>query len=110
MRSRSYPWSFITFEPLDPRRHLSAGGADVTFTVNAAQDVHPISRYIYGTNGTVAGYANPTFVRSGGNRMTGHNWELNTSNAGADWYHHSDYYLTGGQSNLPPGAAVRPMI
>jgi hypothetical protein len=93
-------------EPLDPRRHL----ADVTFSIDAAADLHPISRYIYGTNGTIAGYANPTFVRSGGNRMTGHNWELNTSNAGADWYHHSDFYLTNGQSNLPPGAAVRPMI
>ena len=106
MKCRGTAPSFTLFEPLDPRRHL----ADVTFTIDAAADVHAISRYIYGTNGTVAGYANPTFVRSGGNRMTGHNWELNTSNAGADWYHHSDFYLTNGQSNLPPGAVVRPMI
>jgi hypothetical protein len=42
--------------------------------------------------------------------MTGYNWETNASNAGSDWYHHSDYFLTGGQSNLPPGAAVSGMI
>lgn len=42
--------------------------------------------------------------------MTGHNWETNASNAGADWFHHSDYLLTGGQANRPPGSAVSEMI
>ena len=93
-------------EQLEPRRHL----ADVQFDIDALANVHSISRYIYGVNQAIAGYANPTFVRSGGNRMTGHNWETNQSNAGADYYHYSDYYLTNGVPNLPPGEVVRGMI
>ena len=95
----------VQFELLELRRHF----ATVNFSIDAAADVHAISRYIYGTNQNLAGY-NPTFMRSGGNRMTGHNWETNQSNAGADYYHHSDYYLTNGNASLPSGAAFLPMI
>ena len=85
-----------------------ANAADVNFSVNSTLGVHPISPYVYGANSSLI--ANRTFDRSGGNRMTGYNWETNASNAGADWYHHSDYHLTGGQANQPPGAAVSGMI
>jgi hypothetical protein len=85
-----------------------ANAADVNFSVNSTLGVHPISPYVYGANSSLI--ANRTFDRSGGNRMTGYNWETNASNAGADWYHHNDYHLTGGQANQPPGAAVSGMI
>ena len=85
-----------------------AHAADVNFSVNSTAGVHPISPYVYGSNSS--SITNRTFDRSGGNRMTGYNWETNASNAGADWYHHSDYLLTNGQANQPPGAAVSGMI
>jgi hypothetical protein len=84
------------------------GPAAIRFTINSSQAVKPISPYIYGSNSS--SITNRTFDRSGGNRLTGYNWETNASNAGADWYHHSDYHLTGGQANQPPGAAVNGMI
>ena len=41
--------------------------------------------------------------------MTGYNWENNASNAGSDWYHHSDFGMASGP-NDPPGTAFRGMI
>lgn len=82
--------------------------AQVTMTINSSQQRKAISPYIYGSNSDLI--TNRTFDRSGGNRLTGYNWETNASNAGSDWFHSSDYYLTGGVANLPPGEAVRPMI
>jgi hypothetical protein len=84
------------------------GPADVQFTINAGQNIKAISPWIYGSNST--NIANRTLDRSGGNRMTGYNWENNASNAGADWYHHSDYGLVNNNPNAPPGSAVRSMI
>ena len=85
------------------------GPADLRFVVDASQDGRRISPFIYGMNSYAGGsFANPVRMdRLGGNRWTGYNWETNASNAGADWYHHSDYYLTGGQANRPPGGAIR---
>jgi hypothetical protein len=94
--------SRATITPDDP------GPAAIRFTLHSGQEVKPISPYIYGSNSSQIAFR--TFDRSGGNRMTGYNWETNASNAGADWYHHSDYFLTDGQANLPPGAAVSDMI
>ena len=84
------------------------GPAAIRFTINSGQEVKAISPYIYGSNSSQI--TNRTFDRSGGNRLTGYNWETNASNAGADWYHHSDYHLTNGQANRPPGSAVSGMI
>lgn len=84
------------------------GPAAIQFSIDSAQDVKSISPYIYGSNSSAI--ANRTLDRAGGNRWTGYNWETNASNAGADYYHHSDYFLTGGQAGLPPGAAVSGMI
>ena len=84
------------------------GPAAVRFTINSGENIRSISPYIYGSNSSEI--TNRTFDRSGGNRMTGYNWENNASNAGADWYHHSDYGLANGQANAPPGSAVRGMI
>jgi hypothetical protein len=79
------------------------GGA-IQFSINSGQNVKPISRWIYGTN--FASVPNATLNRIGGNRLTGYNWENNASNAGADWYHHSDYGMATGP-NDPPGYPFR---
>lgn len=58
----------------------------------------PISPLIYGVNNfsdaTVYNRVTTTAVRQGGNRMSAYNWETNYSNAGSDWYHSSDTYLS----------------
>jgi hypothetical protein len=96
----------LAVTPVDP------GPADVLFSIDATQTARPISPYIYGMNFfNNSSLTNPvTLDRLGGNRWTGYNWETNASNAGADYYHHSDYHLTGGQANTPPGEAVRPAL
>lgn len=83
------------------------GSADVQFTVNASQNVKEISRWIYGTNfSEPSGGSSTTFNRIGGNRLTGYNWENNASNAGSDWFAHSDFGLATG-ANDPPGYPFR---
>lgn len=85
--------------------------ATVTMTVDAVQNVKPISRYIYGIN---YGYFAPldpalnlTVRRIGGNRLTAYNWENNASNAGSDWFFQNDAYMGGGNT---PGGALIPWI
>jgi hypothetical protein len=93
------------FEALEPRRLFTA---DVHFSIDAAANVHAISRFIYGVNQSLDGnYANLTFTRSGGNRLTAYNWENNASNAGSDWFFENDNYLGGGNT---PGGAIMPML
>jgi len=79
----------------------------VNFTIDSAQDVHPISRFIYGMNGWDPAQrpANLTLSRSGGNRMTAYNWETNDSNAGSDYQNQNDSFLGGG---VTPNGAVAP--
>lgn len=71
----------------------------VQFNVYLQDSLRPISNFIFGSNSLFKGDENITAHRQGGNRMTGYNWENNASNAGADWYHQSDNYLTSGLSN-----------
>jgi hypothetical protein len=61
-------------------------------TIDASQR-SPISPYVYGSNQDLPG-VNATARRQGGNRMTAYNWENNASNAGSDYLHQSDNYLT----------------
>ena len=61
------------------------------FAIDPLQDVHPISRFIYGVNESLDGnYSAGTATRLGGNRWTAYNWENNASNAGSDWYFQND--------------------
>ncbi len=70
-------------------------------TIDPARDAAAISPYIYGSNGQSDDRdENITARRQGGNRMTGYNWENNASNAGSDYLHQSDDYLT---YQLPAG-------
>jgi hypothetical protein len=66
----------------------------VTYTIDTQQDVSPISPYIYGYNFDHVSAQNLTVRRMGGNRLTGYNWETNFSNAGSDWQHSSDEYMS----------------
>jgi hypothetical protein len=79
----------------------------VTFSIDSSQDVHPISRFIYGMNGwdPSGRPKNLTLSRSGGNRMTAYNWENNASNAGSDYQNQNDDFLGGGST---PNGAVAP--
>jgi hypothetical protein len=75
--------------------------AQIQITINASQQVKPISPYIYGANTSTISDA--TFQRLGGNRWTAYNWENNDSNAGSDYHFQNDSYLS---SSTAPGAAV----
>lgn len=82
--------------------------ADVSFLVDATQDVAPISRFVYGVNRPLGGaFASATLTRLGGNRWTAYNWENNASNAGTDWLNQNDGLLSASDV---PGEAVRPSI
>lgn len=83
------------------------GGGSIQLTINSGASIKAISPWIYGTNFSTV--PNATFNRIGGNRLTGYNWENNASNAGSDWYHHSDFGMASGP-NDPPGAAFRSTI
>src|SRR5688572_12085083 len=85
----------------------SAAPRRVNFLVDTARDVRPISPYVYGTNAHDKTSAARTANRLGGNRWTAYNWENNASNAGADWHHQNDAYLS--DSDVP-GAPVRAAI
>jgi hypothetical protein len=79
----------------------------VSVTVDPAAGRAPISPWIYGSNFDLG--APITAMRQGGNRMTGYNWENNASNAGSDWYHNSDNYLTW-NAGIPGSAENTPGI
>jgi hypothetical protein len=84
--------------------HAQPPAKTVQFTIDAGQNVRPISRFIYGTNLKLDGpLANLTLTRLGGNRWTAYNWVTNASNAGNDYQFQNDAYLS--KSNAP-GAAV----
>ncbi|MEM8944154.1 MAG: glycoside hydrolase family 44 protein [Planctomycetota bacterium] len=85
------------------------GLGDVAFTIDASTS-QPISPLIYGVNGSLRP-SGVTGIRLGGNRWTGYNWETNNSNAGGDYFHVNDQFLTGafGQTTTP-GQAVSPAL
>ena len=84
------------------------GPADVTFRINTSQERRVISPLIYGSNvGRDLAANRLTLVRQGGNRWSAYNWENNASNAGSDWCHQNDSFLSGSST---PGAAVLPTV
>ncbi|MFC1586329.1 glycoside hydrolase family 44 protein, partial [Fibrobacterota bacterium] len=72
---------------------------EASFAVHIDGNRAPISPYIFGTNQVLDAADGYTARRSGGNRLTGYNWENNASNAGSDWNHSSDEYLSS--SDVP---------
>lgn len=84
---------------------IGSGAISVTYTINTETGRAAISPYIYGFNFDHATCDNLTVRRMGGNRTTGYNWENNFSNAGSDWYHSSDRYMS---SYLPSAQQLIP--
>jgi len=80
--------------------------------VLAGNPGHAINPAIYGINALATDKA--TYLaadsamlgsdRMGGNRMTGYNWENNFSNAGSDWQHNSDNWMTQNPLPTPAGS------
>ncbi len=82
---------------------------DLTFEVDAAKVIRPISPYVYGINSQKDDSSGATVRRMGGNRQTGYNWENNASNAGSDYEHQSDEWpctVLGYKDCGVPGRAV----
>jgi hypothetical protein len=78
--------------------------SQVTISVDAAANRHPISQEIYGLSfapGPALPLMNVTLNRSGGNATTRYNWQANASNRAADWYFESI-----SEEGANPGAGV----
>jgi hypothetical protein len=86
-------WTFLAILAAIPC--AMAVGQPVVFEIDGAKK-QPILPYIYGTNQPDwQGYGKYlTLTRWGGNRITAYNWETNGSNAGSDWQHQNDDYLS----------------
>lgn len=95
-------WLVLTVSLLSS---MGNGSINITYTVNTENERASISPYIYGFNFDHVTCENMTVRRMGGNRTTGYNWENNFSNAGNDWYHHSDRYMS---NYLPPSQQLIP--
>jgi len=88
----------------------------LSLSVNVAAKQHPIDPNIYGMAGFAAG-SYPDFpayaqeiklpnIRWGGDATTRYNWQVDASNAGADWF-----FIGGnGQTNPTPSGQVDAMI
>ncbi len=85
--------------------HAAANGPALTVDASAAR--HAISPDIYGMNsyGVDAAFAKEVHMpvqRWGGDATSRYNWQVDSSNAGFDWY-----FMGGnGQSNPTPGASA----
>jgi hypothetical protein len=65
-------------------------GGTLRFAVNPGKVIRTISPYVYGLNAQPDDDIGVPVRRSGGNRQTGYNWEIDASNAGSDYLHSSD--------------------
>ena len=78
-------WDFLELDTAYPSRALN-----VTFTIDPAKEVWPISPMIYGSSVRFDVVDDAlTHMRFGGNLTTPYNWENNFTNAGHDWVHSS---------------------
>ncbi len=80
----------------------------MNISVDLAGEQKAISPYIYGMNKyddeTLLDQMHVNAIRQGGNRLTAYNWETNASNAGSDWQHSSDNFMS---SSDEPAACVQ---
>ncbi|MBB5343377.1 Ig-like domain repeat protein [Tunturibacter empetritectus] len=90
---------------------LGQASAPPTLSVNVSSGRHPISAQVYGiaNYGLDATYAKEIAVpniRWGGDGTTRYNWQVDSSNAGFDWY-----FMGGsGTANPTPGGSADQMI
>jgi hypothetical protein len=81
----------------------AAGASGPALTVDAGNQTHAISPYIYGWNGyasntAAAQAANITVDRFGGDATSLYNYQLDVTNAGSDWYFQNGVGNTGQQA------------
>lgn len=94
-----------TVESSAPGAPAGSDGYQVEVTVDILKQ-YPISPWIYGVaasssdNEQTLQELGVTVARWGGNARTRHNWEINASNAGGDWY-----YTNVSQGDSVPGSA-----
>ncbi|MGP8251325.1 MAG: glycoside hydrolase family 44 protein [Terracidiphilus sp.] len=79
------------------------GASGPALTVDAGDQTHAISPYIYGWNGyasnaAAAQKANITIDRFGGDATSLYNYQLDVTNAGSDWYFQNGVGNTGQQA------------
>jgi hypothetical protein len=67
-------------------------GGDLQFEVVPGKVIRPISPYVYGINAQPEDDTGAPVRRTGGNRQTAYNWEIDASNAGSDYEHSSDLW------------------
>ena len=67
-------------------------GGDLQFEISPAKVVRAISPYVYGINSQPDDDVGAPVRRTGGNRQTAYNWEIDASNAGSDYEHSSDLW------------------
>ena len=82
-----------------------------TLTVDAANQTHPISPYIYGMNNyqltpSVAKAADITVDRSGGDATSRYNYVLDVTSSASDWYFENQVGATGQQDTSQFNAQV----
>jgi hypothetical protein len=98
--SRIRPWSRLA-KPWAPSAQEASGAAAVSLQIDAGQDLHPISPYIYGAANAPEKLSKQflTTDRWGGNANTRYNWKLGgwVSNAASD-----NHYMNTGHSDGPP--------
>jgi Glycoside hydrolase family 44 len=101
------PIFIVTALPAPADAADAAEAKPITFTVDAPKPGHEISPYIYGVNAHGKDTSMHPSIRLGGNRWTAYNWETNASNAGSDWHHQNDGFLSASDE---PAQAVRPAV
>jgi hypothetical protein len=66
--------------------------SDLQFEITPAKVIRTISPYVYGINSQPDDGIGVSVRRTGGNRQTAYNWEIDASNAGNDYQHSSDLW------------------
>lgn len=85
---------------------VAAPAQTINVTVDANAARKPIDPRIYGVAFATTAELNDlnaTLNRSGGNAMTRHNWKLNTTNRGGDWFFQNFYDLDDAARTAPEG-------
>lgn len=121
-RSLILPIALATlFVVTESRADSPSSPLDVTITIDANVNRHPISPLIYGvsfgTTQTLKDLRAP-INRSGGNSASAYNWRLNARHAGKDWFFQSlpvnpdDIYDQFGEEfvSLTQAANAQPMV
>jgi hypothetical protein len=88
-----------------------ATAAGPSLTVDAGNQTHPISPYIYGMNAydfdsSVDGPANVTVLRWGGDNTSRYNYQNGYTNSASDWYFENQSNVDG----MPPTQEFNPFV